>query len=142
MTTRQDVRRGTIRSIIRKKQVRTQRELTDDLVLRGFECSQATVARDMDEMGLRKDDHGAYVLPSDVDFMLLAREFVASAESAGNLAVVRVTKGNAFGVAVALEGAGLPGVLGVAVGPSAVLAACRSERAAEGVVAFVGRFVR
>lgn len=43
-----------IRDIVRNSDVRTQRVLVDELRAMGFDCTQATVSRDIADMGLRK----------------------------------------------------------------------------------------
>ena len=54
MAKRRDGRQDAIRDIVRKSDVRTQRMLVDELKRRGFVCTQATVSRDISDMGLCK----------------------------------------------------------------------------------------
>ena len=59
-------RQEAIRDIIREKSIRTQRALVDELKAQGFNCTQATVSRDITDMGLKKLPEGVYVLSEDL----------------------------------------------------------------------------
>ena len=56
-------RQDAIREIIRGKSIKTQRALVDELKAMGFNCTQATVSRDISDMGLRKLPEGVYGVP-------------------------------------------------------------------------------
>ena len=62
MAKKRNGRQDAIRDIVRNKDVRTQRMLVDELKACGFDCTQATVSRDIADMGLRKLPEGVYVL--------------------------------------------------------------------------------
>ncbi len=62
MAKKRNGRQDAIRDIVRNKDVRTQRVLVDELRAMGFDCTQATVSRDIADMGLRKLPEGIYVL--------------------------------------------------------------------------------
>jgi transcriptional regulator of arginine metabolism len=63
------LRQRTIRQLVASRPVSSQRELVDALIEQGFAVTQATVSRDVTELGLlkvpRSDGH-AYVTPEDV----------------------------------------------------------------------------
>jgi transcriptional regulator of arginine metabolism len=63
------LRQRTIQRVIASRPVGSQRELVDALTAEGFDVTQATVSRDITELGLlkapRQDGH-AYVSPEDV----------------------------------------------------------------------------
>ncbi len=59
-------RQDAIREIVRTADVRTQRMLVDELKAWGFDCTQATVSRDIADMGLHKLPEGMYVLAEDL----------------------------------------------------------------------------
>ena len=59
-------RQEAIRSIVRRERVKTQRDLVSHLAAEGYRCTQATVSRDIADMGLRKLPEGVYVLAEDV----------------------------------------------------------------------------
>ena len=58
MAKKRNGRQDAIRDIVRNKDVRTQRVLVDELRAMGFDCTQATVSRDIADMGLRKAPRG------------------------------------------------------------------------------------
>jgi transcriptional regulator of arginine metabolism len=72
MTAGQEVKRlrqRAIRQLIASRPVRSQRDLVDALVAEGFDVTQATVSRDIADLGLLKAPRGAghaYVSPEDV----------------------------------------------------------------------------
>ena len=55
-------RQEIIRRLVRRERIRTQRDLVERLKSFGYVCTQATVSRDITEMGLRKLPEGVYVL--------------------------------------------------------------------------------
>lgn len=114
-------RQGAIRDIVRNEGVRTQRDLVDRLHERGFACTQATVSRDIGEMGLRKLPEGVYVLAEDLHLQRMLSEFVVCVLRAENLVVVKCQPGTASGVAAAVDDAALAHALGSVAGNDTVL---------------------
>jgi transcriptional regulator of arginine metabolism len=125
-------RRMLIRDLVARYAVRSQAELVALLADAGVEATQATVSRDLEELGIDKvrgaDGRVAYALPSAGGLAQLLRQFVLSIEASGNLAVVRTPPGAAATVASAIDGAGLPDVLATVQGDDTLLVV-----AAEGV---------
>ena len=78
-------RQDAIREIIRGKSIKTQRALVDELKAMGFNCTQATVSRDISDMGLRKLPEGVYVLSEDLHLQRMLAEFVNEVMRAENL---------------------------------------------------------
>jgi len=92
------------------------------LAERGFVVTQATVSRDITEMGLEKKQSGGYyVLPEDVFVRRMVRELVVEVTAAQNLVVVKASSGAAQGVAAALDGAALEGIVGSIAGDDTIL---------------------
>ena len=60
--TKRAVRHDVIRDIIRKGNIKTQRDLVEQLSAEGYDCTQATVSRDIAGMGLAKSREGYYCL--------------------------------------------------------------------------------
>ena len=118
---RRNSRQVAIKEIVRGTSVRTQRALVDKLLERGFKCTQATVSRDIADMGLRKLPEGVYVLAEDRHLQRMLSEFVVSAQRADNLVVIRCQPGTASGVAAAVDDAGVDHVLGSVAGNDTVL---------------------
>ena len=127
-------RHDVIRSIVRNERIKTQRALVDHLRDRGFECTQATVSRDITEMGLRKLPEGVYVLAEDLHLQRMVSDLVLDIGRTGNLVLVKASTGTAPGIAAALDAADLPGVLGSIAGDDTILVIGNDEAEA---VAFV-----
>lgn len=127
MAKRRNDRQDAIRRIVRDKEVRTQRTLVDELKAYGYECTQATVSRDISEMGLQKLPGGVYVLGEDLRLQRVVSELVSDVLRAGNLIVVKTLPGTASSVAAIIDAAGLPGVLGVLADNGTVLVVTRDE---------------
>jgi transcriptional regulator of arginine metabolism len=132
-------RQDAIRDVVRSENVRTQRALADALHERGFDCTQATVSRDIAEVGLCKRADGSYVLAEDLHLQRMVRDLVVDVRRANNLVVVHASSGTAQGVAAALDAAELPDLLGSVAGDDTILVVAADERAAEEFVALVSR---
>ena len=105
--TKRAVRHDVIRDIIRKGNIKTQRDLVEQLSAEGYDCTQATVSRDIAGMGLAKSREGYYVLPEDLRLQRMVGELVDSIEVVNNFIVLRTPSGIASGVTVALDAAEL-----------------------------------
>jgi transcriptional regulator of arginine metabolism len=114
-------RHEAIRDIIRRQAVKTQRELVESLREEGYDCTQATVSRDITDMGLRKLGDGVYMLAEDIHLHKMVNELVHDVVAANNLVLVKTSSGTAAGVAAALDAAGLPGVLGSIAGDDTIV---------------------
>ena len=114
-------RHDAIRDIVRTERIKTQRALVDKLKDRGYVCTQATISRDITEMGLRKLPEGIYVLSEDLHLQRMLSEFVVDVLRAENLVVIKCQPGTASGVAAAIDGAALSHALGSVAGNDTVL---------------------
>ena len=81
-------RHDIIRDIIREHNVKTQRDLANQLQAAGYECTQATISRDIMDMGLVKSREGYYVLPEEMRLQRMVSELVEEVHVAGNMVVV------------------------------------------------------
>ncbi|MHB1341528.1 MAG: arginine repressor [Coriobacteriia bacterium] len=126
-------RQDAIRKIVRRERVRTQRDLVERLAQHGFDCTQATVSRDIADMGLRKLPEGVYVLAEDLHLQRMISELVTSVVRSGQLVLVKTSAGAGQGVAAALDAAELDEVLGSIAGDDTILIIARSELDAEAV---------
>ena len=136
---RRNNRQDAIREIVRDKSIRTQRALVDELRALGFSCTQATVSRDVADMGLCKLSEGVYVLAEDLHLQRMLSEFVVRVLRAENLVVVRCQPGTASGVAAAIDDADLAHALGSVAGNDTVLVIADSSQAAESLQALVAK---
>lgn len=125
-------RRELIRELIESNSPSSQRELAELLSRRGVVVDQSTVSRDLKEMGAVRLPGGRYALPeageAPADERELARglrEFVLSVEASGNLVVLRTAPGNAHAMAVILDRARLPQVVGTVAGDDTILVVVR-----------------
>jgi len=127
-------RRAAILSILGAGIVRRQAELTQLLKRRGFPVTQSSVSRDLRELGVLKAA-GRYLAPppenahASGNFGSLA-QFVRSVRPAGtSLTVLRTTTGAAPSVAVALDKAAWPEVVGTISGDDTIFIATAGGRA-------------
>lgn len=121
MAKKRNGRQDAIRDIVRNKDVRTQRMLVDELKACGFDCTQATVSRDIVDMGLRKLPEGVYVLAEDLHLQRMVSELVTGVQRTDNLVLVKAQPGTASGIAAAVDAAELPDVLGSLAGNDTIL---------------------
>jgi transcriptional regulator of arginine metabolism len=127
-------RREAILGILGSGTVRRQSELTQLLRKRGFAVTQSSISRDLRELGVLKAS-GRYIAPpletarAHANFGTLA-QFVRSARPAGAaLTVVRTSTGAAQSVAVALDKAAWPEVVGTISGDDTIFIATPDGRA-------------
>lgn len=139
MVKRRNSRQDAIRDIVRAKSIRTQRALVEELQGIGYNCTQATVSRDIADMGLRKLSEGIYVLAEDLHLQRMVSEFVTSCDRANNLVVVKSQPGTAPGVAAAVDAASLPDVKGSVAGNDTVLVVCDSDEGAVELVNLIDK---
>lgn len=125
-------RQEVIRDIVRNESVRTQRELVDCLRERGYACTQATISRDIAEMGLCKlPTEGIYVLAEDMHLQRMVHDLVVDVRRAANLVVIHASSGAAQVVADALDSAELSDVLGSVAGDDTIIVVTSSEAEGE-----------
>lgn len=123
-------RQGIIRDLVRKKRIKTQHEIVEILVSRGFKCTQATISRDVEELKLKKASGGYYVLAEDQHLQRMVQDLVEKVSRTGNLIVVQAQGGTAAGVAAAIDLADLDGILGTVSGDTTLLCVCDNEKKA------------
>ena len=137
-------RHSRIVAVLAEHQVRSQADLAALLDDAGVHVTQATLSRDLDELGavkLRAADGGlpVYVVPEDGSpitargssdappqrLARLAGELLISAEASANLVVLRTPPGAAHFLASAVDRAGLPEILGTIAGDDTILVVTR-----------------
>lgn len=125
-------RRTALAKIIREQPVGRQAELVAMLRKHGHAATQSSVSRDLRELGVAKQGD-RYVLPESApavknDFTTL-RQFVREVNTAGtNLTVLRTTIGAAQSVAVAIDSARWPEVIGTISGDDTIFIATSGLR--------------
>jgi transcriptional regulator of arginine metabolism len=134
-------RQARITELVSTMAIRSQTELAKLLAAEGIEVTQATLSRDLDELGavkLRGADSGApvYVIPEDgspvrgvqggtARLAKLLAELLVSADSSGNLTVLRTPPGAAQFLASAIDRAALEEVVGSIAGDDTVAVIAR-----------------
>jgi len=131
MTRKREERHEVIRTVVRAERIRTQHDLVDRLSEEGFDCTQATVSRDITDMGLTKLPEGVYVLAEDLHLQRMIDELVTGVVHTNNMLIVKASPGTAQGVAAAVDAAGLGGILGSIAGDDTVLVITDSEKSAQ-----------
>jgi len=133
-------RQDVIRRVVRRDRIRTQRDLVDRLRAQGYVCTQATVSRDITEMGLRKLPEGVYVLAEDLHLQRMISELVTKVVQADTMVIVKASPGTAPGVAAALDGAGLDEVVGSIAGDDTILVITRSSSDAAAIMDTIEKY--
>jgi transcriptional regulator of arginine metabolism len=137
-------RQAVILDLIDREPLHSQEVLRRRLKQHGFDTTQATISRDIKELGLvKRAGDGAYQRPG-VDasnpataltaLERAAAEFVRDVDSVQQLVVVRTGPGQAQTLAFALDRARLPDVVGTIGGDDTILVIARSVRQAAGLV--------
>jgi transcriptional regulator of arginine metabolism len=139
-------RQSRIAAVLAAQPVRSQSELARLLAHEGVVVTQATLSRDLEEMGATKvrhpsggtvysvaDEPPGPVLRALTDategrVSRLAAELLVSAEASANLVVVRTPPGGAQLLASAIDRAGMADVLGTVAGDDTVLLVTRDPR--------------
>jgi transcriptional regulator of arginine metabolism len=134
-------RQHRIAQILEAEIVTSQAQLVELLAAAGIEATQATVSRDLDDLGAVKVRTGGgdsvyavpelpkdRVAPGDHLRRVLG-EWVVEVAGSANLVVVRTPPGSAHVVASALDRAGLPGIIGTVAGDDNLLVIAESSPA-------------
>lgn len=126
-------RQATIARLVSDHEVTSQPELIELLAIEGIEATQATVSRDLDDIGAVKvrvaSGNTVYAIPEFAPDRLapldqlrrVMGEWVADVSSSGNLVVLRTPPGCAHVVASALDRSRVDGMLGTVAGDDTLL---------------------
>jgi transcriptional regulator of arginine metabolism len=130
-------RRTQILELLRAGSVTTQAELRRKLVRRGIHVTQATLSRDMEELGVVKTREGYRLPDSPVPsgplqptLPVILKEFVRDVRQGANLVVIKTHPGNAHSVGVALDAEQWPEVTGTVAGDDTIFIATPGAREA------------
>ena len=138
-------RQAQLLEIIRSSRIGTQEELVTQLHKRGVECTQASVSRDIRELGLVKQDRRYAEADSANDPVPeeLAAQiggFLRLATPVGeNLLVIHTITGTANSVAVYIDSRSWPGLVGTVAGDDTILAVVENRQAGERLARFLAR---
>ena len=147
MEVMKQLRHRAIRDLVASRPIRTQQELAAALRERGFRTTQATMSRDVAELGLVKaarDGAHVYALPKRLieaessgedRLRALLADLPVEVREAGLLLVVKTLPGSAHAIAAALDRARWPEVAGSIAGDDTVFVACLDRTALRRVAA-------
>jgi transcriptional regulator of arginine metabolism len=140
MTDLKERRQRAIADLIRANALSSQEELADRLGSLGFSATQATISRDLEQIGavkVRRDGQLSYALPNRAErsasprLAAVFRDWVRSVDPAANMVVIKTPPGSAHLVGVVLDQSDLPEIAGTICGDDTIFVACRSSREAE-----------
>jgi transcriptional regulator of arginine metabolism len=136
-------RHAALLRIVRRERVGSQEALRERLRAEGFDVTQATLSRDIRELGLAKvaaPDGGSHYAaapegPAAIRPHLeqLLPTMLVSLDAVGPFVVLRTATGTAQPLGVALDQAGWSDVIGTIAGDDTLLVIARSERARRAV---------
>ncbi|WP_066637534.1 arginine repressor [Desulfolucanica intricata] len=135
-----------ILDIVSQQVVETQEELVNALQEAGFTVTQATISRDIKELGLIKmpGENGVprYFVPSKEPLTVrnnerlkrLLRDSVVKIDASENLIIIKTLPGEAQGVASALDHSGWSEVIGTVGGDDTILVVVKPKKATQTVI--------
>lgn len=144
-------RQAQILEVIDQEAVTSQEALRQKLQARGISATQATISRDLKELGLvKRAGDGAYVRPgaeqagpaTGEQLRRAATSLVRGFERVDTLVVVRTDRGQAQGLAEWIDRAQLPEVAGTVAGDDTILLVCRGAAAAAAIEARIAAMVK
>jgi transcriptional regulator of arginine metabolism len=130
-------RQSTILELGEREAITSQEQLRMRLQSRGIEATQATLSRDIRDLGLiKRAVDGAYRKPGFVEtqsgidqtvgFRRAVEEYLRSHQTVDQLLVMKTDAGQAQPLALAVDRARLPEVVGTIAGDDTILVICRS----------------
>jgi transcriptional regulator of arginine metabolism len=137
-------RQGLILELIERQPLHSQEQLRRRLLKAGIEATQATISRDIRDLGLvKRAADGAYQRMADdaqnpetalVALERAAAEFLRTLERVQQLVVIRTGRGQAQALAEAVDRAQLPEVVGTIAGDDTILVIARDGKHATALV--------
>ena len=140
MSELKEQRQRVIADLIRGNQLSSQDELAERLSALGYAVTQATISRDLEQLGavkVRREGQLSYVLPGQVPspagprLAAVLRDWVRSIELAGNLVVIKTPPGSAHLIGVALDQSDMVEIVGTICGDDTIFVACKTAPDAE-----------
>ncbi|MFI3229376.1 MAG: arginine repressor [Bacillota bacterium] len=135
------IRQEKLLSIISEKKIETQQDLMNELRSEGFEVTQATVSRDIQDLGLTKVATGGsrphYVKPLDPKLAKLKSLFhqaVLSIEGVGHLIVIKTIPGGANSACILIDKFEHSDIMGTVAGDDTILVIVRNQDEVQNIV--------
>jgi transcriptional regulator of arginine metabolism len=136
------LRQRAILELIKHGPAASQEGLQRALRKRGIKVGQATLSRDIRDLGLSKTANGYSLFPGDgasvpalPPVSRLVREFVLAVRAAQNLLVIKTIVGSAQPVAAALDDEDWPEAVGTVAGDDTILIVCPENKDANKLAA-------
>lgn len=145
-------RHSQILEIISEKDIETQEQLAEELRKRDVEVTQATVSRDIKELGLVKvlSPSGIYKYAA-IDregegisdrLIRVFSESVLSMEAANNLIVIKTITGSAMAAASGIDALNWKGILGCIAGDDTILVVVKNEELVQDIMKRFGKLMK
>lgn len=146
------VRQAKILELIKEYRIETQEELQAKLKEYGYNVTQATVSRDIRELGIIKSegDDGVYKYRAGKDrergeisgkFALILRQAVSSVACANNLIVVKTYTGMGSAAGAAVDAMELSGVIGTLAGDDTLLIIAQDNQSAANIAGILNELI-
>ena len=131
-------RHKIIREIVEQQNIETQFQLTEALAARGFNVTQATISRDIKELGLTKiagsDNSFHYGFPPGMSAVntferakRVLHDSLLKVDVGYNIVILRTMPGMAQGVASCIDGLGWKEILGTLAGDDTIFLVVRDD---------------
>ena len=133
--TRKEARQAVIRELVSSSQIGSQEEFKQLLATRGVQVTQATLSRDLRELGIVRaagDDGPRYALPENLavegvpSLEMLLPQFFSRLDGVSEMIVLHTLPGGAQPIAEALDAKDWSEILGTIGGENTILIVCRS----------------
>jgi transcriptional regulator of arginine metabolism len=140
MSDLKEQRQRAIADLIRGHALASQDELAERLSGLGFVVTQATISRDLEQLGavkVRRAGQLGYALPDQVQgapgprLAAVFREWVRAIDVAANLVVIKTPPGSAHLVGVVLDQSEMSEIVGTICGDDTIFVACRGPSEAK-----------
>ena len=136
-------RQSAILELVDGDAITSQEQLRERLRARGIEATQATLSRDIRDLGLvKRAVDGAYRRPTtdgraagnpEAECRVAVDDYLRRFEVVDQLVVLKTDTGQAQPLAVAIDRAGLSEIVGTIAGDDTILVICRNAPAAAGL---------
>ena len=144
-------RQSLILELVDREAITSQEQLREQLRARGVETTQATLSRDIRDLGLiKRAADGAYRRPSAAEAATLSdsqlalrravQEYLRTEEAVQQLLVLRTDAGQAQPLAIAIDRARMPEIAGTIAGDDTILVICRSSSPSRAASTQLSRF--
>ena len=143
LNARKQHRQQTLLRLVAERRLATQQDVVRALRAGGFAATQATVSRDIVELGLVKvprDGTHVYAPPATAPasggierLRRFCEEYRVQGAVAGNLVILKTPPGTANALAIALDTSGFSDVVGTLAGDDTVFIAAHNPARARGI---------